>query len=249
MRTAFIVLALFNVVLVAWFLVGDREVEATADVDSLGVTEGPEIRIITEHRDPETVGPPGLDPAVPGQVEGSSPAGELAPLASSPTSGAPQDEQLACELLGPFIEARLGNAVLGRVRDQGYVAESLRREVRGTSDYWVYYPPLPTRKEALRQLKELQARNIDSYVITQGELVNGISLGLFTQRASAEGLRGRMTELGYRVEIQEVSRSHQEFWVSLVYPEAAPPGGGAGEMWGRLMADFPLMQRRTTSCA
>lgn len=246
MRTAFIVLALFNVVLIGWFIVGERAVEATDGSQSLEVPEGPEIRIIAENGDPETGGGVGLESTVGGQGESGDASKQLNPLAPSGTSGAAQSEQLACELLGPFIEARLGNAVLGRVRDQGYVAEILSREVRGTSDYWVYYAPLATRKEALRQLKEFQARNIDSYVITQGELVNGISLGLFTQRASAEGLRGRMTELGYQVEIQEVSRSHQEFWVSLVYPEAAPPGG---ELWGRLMADFPLMQRRATSCA
>lgn len=40
-------------------------------------------------------------------------------------------------------------------------------EARGemSVDYWVYLPPLASREAALRQLKELQARNIDSYLI------------------------------------------------------------------------------------
>lgn len=252
MRTAFIVLILFNMVLVAWFLVRDGDSGTVAASDEGLPAASPEIRIIADV--PPVAEGPGAGAQVGGAVAGTAlgapgvpegfPSEGAGPVevAAATTAG----ETVACELLGPFIEARFGDAVLGRVRDQGYAAEILSREVKGTSDYWVYYPPLPTRKEALRQLKELQARNIDSYVITQGELVNGISLGLFTQKASAEGLVARMAEFGYRVAVQEVSRSHREFWVSLVYPEGAPPGG---ELWVRLMADFPLMQRRETSCA
>ena len=53
-------------------------------------------------------------------------------------------------------------------------------------DYWVYLPPL-ARQASLRQLRELQSRNIDSYIITVGDLANGISLEYFPAKTLQKG--------------------------------------------------------------
>lgn len=49
---------------------------------------------------------------------------------------------------------------------------------------WIIIPPQP-RAEALRQFREIQRRGIDSYLVTEGENRNAISLGLFESREAA----------------------------------------------------------------
>ena len=73
------------------------------------------------------------------------------------------------------------------------MALDIQAEIRSVDaaaglDYWVYLAPLASRQASLRQLKELQARKIDSYIITQGDLANGISLGIFPRSDSVKPL-------------------------------------------------------------
>lgn len=86
-------------------------------------------------------------------------------------------------------------------------------------EYWVYLPPLASRQASLRQLKELQARKIDSYIITQGDLANGISLGIFPREDSARSVMQRLHDAGYESALRELPRSHRRYWVRIA-PES-----------------------------
>lgn len=52
---------------------------------------------------------------------------------------------------------------------------------------WVMIPPQP-RETALAQFRELYARGVESYVVSDGEYRNAISLGMFESRAAAESV-------------------------------------------------------------
>lgn len=98
---------------------------------------------------------------------------------SSTPADAAAPEAAVCLYLGSFEEE-----TRARVVEQRLLSLDIQAEVRGVDaaaglEYWVYLPPLASRQASLRQLRELQARRIDSYIITQGELANGISLGIF----------------------------------------------------------------------
>lgn len=80
-------------------------------------------------------------------------------------------------------------------------------------EYWVYLQPLPSRQASIRQLKELQARRIDSFLITQGDLANGISLGMFNREDSAQAVVGRLSAAGYKPLIRPVERLQRLYWV------------------------------------
>ncbi|GAB3368460.1 hypothetical protein GCM10027514_00010 [Azotobacter armeniacus] len=56
---------------------------------------------------------------------------------------------------------------------------------------WLYLSPLLSCQASSCQLKELQAKKIDSYAIAQGDLVNGISLGARSESAEAAMRRSR----------------------------------------------------------
>lgn len=124
-----------------------------------------------------------------------------------------------CLFLGGFELESAATAV-----EQRLVSLDIRSRVQSMDaaaevEYWVYLPPLASRQASLRQLKELQARKIDSYIITQGDLANGISLGIFPREDSARGVMQRLHDAGYDSELRELPRSHRSYWVRIA-PES-----------------------------
>ena len=117
-----------------------------------------------------------------------------------------------CWLIGPFEEAISVDQVRGRLKALSIDFPVRETEVETSRDYWVYLAPKANRKSALKLLRELQGKKIDSFLVTEGELANGISLGLFTQKERAERVREQRIEQGYDAEIKEVPRTLTQVW-------------------------------------
>lgn len=238
MRTLFIVLLLGNLVLLGWILTqtgafkefvspaGESSVEL-ASAAELAEDDGAAEKSVSESlATDESSIDADENPDVPGMV-------------------APPRPARVCEVLGPFIDAGLGAGLLKELGAAGVQGETFETDVPAPSDYWVYFPPLQTRRAAMRQLAEFQNRGIDSFVITQGSLVNGVSLGLFTKKVSADELVKRMEVLGYPARIQEVYRSRKEFWIRTEY---AGDRDDKTDLWRNIESRFPLMKRREEAC-
>jgi len=118
-----------------------------------------------------------------------------------------------CYSVGPLADRIDAKHLKVRAEALGFNSE-LRGLATGTSiEHWVHIPPQSNRQQSLRLLRELQGRGIDSYIITQGDLAEGISLGLFRSSDSASKLSQKMKGLDYEVVIQEVSRGKKELWL------------------------------------
>ncbi|MFI8483397.1 SPOR domain-containing protein [Pseudomonas sp. NPDC078700] len=135
----------------------------------------------------------------------------------TPVIEPPTDD--TCMYLGSFEQRSEAQVV-----EQRLISLDINSEVRSVDDqagvdYWVYIPPLGSRSASLRQLKELQARNIDSYLISQGDLENGISLGIFPRKDSAQSVIQRLEDVGYASSLRELPRAHRSYWVRIA-PES-----------------------------
>ncbi len=164
--------------------------------------------------------------------------------AQTPVSVAPV-EAAACLFLGSFEQEERA-----RVVEQRLLSLDIRADVRSVDaaagvEYWVYLPPLASRQASLRQLRELQARRIDSYIITQGELANGISLGIFPRNESANSVMQRLRAVGYEPQLRELSRAHRSFWVR-VSPESRRLADEF--LLGQLAGDFAGLQHQLMPC-
>ncbi len=118
-----------------------------------------------------------------------------------------------CYSAGPFKDESDAKFLAIRAEALGFTSTLRRLATGGSIESWVHIPPLANRQQSLRLLRELQGRGIDSYIITQGELAEGISLGLFRKQASAKSLTKQMSDLGYNVMIKEVLRGEKELWL------------------------------------
>lgn len=128
-------------------------------------------------------------------------------------SGAAEAPLEMCVALGAWESLGDADGVLKKLAANGYAGRI--RTVTATRDrlYWVYLPPVDERDEALRVLRELQAKGVDSFVVSEGEDANAVSLGYFSSDESARGLAVKMNAAGYPAQTRETDRKVSEYWL------------------------------------
>lgn len=156
------------------------------------------------------------DPAVLNTAaQGGKPLVLLAEMAEEPAPRVNDEPQQpgVCWLAGPFSDADLAKNIRARMLalDIPVTEKSTRRLIK--TEYWVYLPPLPNREKAMRKLRELQKRDIDSFVVTDGELENAISLGLFSKEESVQAVVKSLKNKGYQAETKTLERTRETYWV------------------------------------
>ena len=157
-----------------------------------------------------------------------------------------QQSHDSCFILGGFDEESEALSVKQRLISLDIASNVEAVDMSAGVDYWVYLPPLVSRQASLRELRELQSMDVDSYIITVGELTNGISLGIFSRRDSAESVVGYMHRADYDAQIKELPRTHRRYWVRLAQ-ESYPLFNS--EVLEGLLRDFPAIMHQQIPCA
>ena len=129
----------------------------------------------------------------------------------------PSSRAQLCYNAGPFAEEQDAKNLLARANALSFTGQinTVAVAANKPSEYWVYITPRISRDEALRTLRELQQRKLDSYIITQGELAEGVSLGLFRNKESAYSLQKQVRNYGLPAEVRVINESMNEYWVEI----------------------------------
>lgn len=186
MRWLFLLLAVLNGVYYAWQQQAPMRVKHATSL-SLAEDSAPDIRLLAESS------------AAPLRRE-SAPVERAAIVAR-------------CLFVGGFEHGRVAEVLERRLLGLDIEAGVQMLSAPGATDYWVYLVPLASVQASVRQLKELQARKIDSYIIAQGDLANGISLGIFARADMAQEVMRRLRAAGYQPELRELARAQRTYWV------------------------------------
>jgi len=171
--------------------------------------------------------------------------GEVEGLKGLPAAGVRLADNERCLFLGGFEHQADAMALEQRLLSLDIMSKVHEREDEAGVDYWVYLAPLSSREAALRQLKELQLRAIDSYLITQGDLANGISLGIFSRHDSARSVQQRMRSIGYAAELRELRRTSRTYWLQVPSRSGSVIGD---DLLVRLAKDFSGLQQQQDTC-
>ncbi|MDE1464712.1 hypothetical protein [Spartinivicinus poritis] len=150
-----------------------------------------------------------------------------------------------CASIGPIAEAKILKQIEQRFLAIGIKPARKNVQVNTEPDYWVYIKPLISRRTALRKLKELKAQGRDSFIITDGELKNGLSLGLFTKQSSALNLQNEMKSAGYDVAVKVVERFKNETWLNFSPSELELI---ADQVWVGLANNYRFIEKRRIRC-
>ena len=154
-----------------------------------------------------------------------------------------------CLLLGPFPSSKKADQIQQRLFSLGIPSREKSDTENLTYDYWVHIPPLSGREAAIRLLRELQGQEIDSFVITQGELANGISLGLFSKEVSANKVSSRLLQAGYETRIKKLARQPRVFWLELTQEHAGKLTAELQEEFAEEYNDLKILEKNCKGIA
>lgn len=142
---------------------------------------------------------------------GAAGPGAAAPSATGSTAAIPVPAGLACIEWGLFTEAELARAQAALAQAAPAARVEPLRSDAGPRSWIVHVPPLPDLAAAQARAAELRAAGFDVYVLRDGPLRNGISLGLFRQEEAALAQQRDLVRRGL-AEAQIASRG-AERWV------------------------------------
>lgn len=229
MRAIFAVLVIANLLLLSLRWISPPPTEAPPQARASSVQDAPSLRLLTEAEEGAlSVSAVGRDGR------------------SSPRSRPSEESRPLCEWVGPFASPADADALQQRLRALDVPANRRALEISDGRGYWVHLPPELSQRAALQKLHELQAKDIDSYVIPRGELENGISFGMFSREPLAKARRDELVAMGYDAEIHEIERTHREIWLAMPVRDA---DALSASLWEELLATAPELERRQNFCS
>jgi hypothetical protein len=150
-----------------------------------------------------------------------------------------------CPSLGPFESKVMLKQVGQRLAESGLGAKARSVVTDSSEKYRVYIPPYGDRQQAEAVLRKLRAKKIDSYIMSDAGFVNAISLGIFSSKDSAEGLRSKMVSNGYHAKLQITFLDKEVFWLDIPKP---PSQEKADQILVNLMSEIEGVTRIDSPC-
>lgn len=138
----------------------------------------------------------------------------LAPGMAAPDAGAPADG-VRCLQLGPFEDPGTLASAARALRAAGREVREVLRPGEVWVGNWVQIDGLATLEAAEAARRRLVAGGLTDAYIMQVDGAHRISLGVFRERARAEGVQRRARELGFTPALGDRYRPAQEAWLEL----------------------------------
>lgn len=151
-----------------------------------------------------------------------------------------------CLLLGGFKDSQEQAALQQKLAALNIKARALLITSPYGVDYWVYLPPLASKEAALRQIKALEAQSIEGFLIADGDLLDGISLGIFAQKEEADARLEQVNQAGYSAALRTLSRTQPVFWLRL---DSEAQAQLSATLLQSLAAEFAGLQQQPLACA
>jgi len=143
----------------------------------------------------------------------------------------------SCFELASSSDAARAKTNLDKLIDAGFVGSVVESQVEVLSGYWVVTQPYDSRKQALKDLRQMHKLSIDSYIIESGDKKNSISVGLFSKKHHALKRKAVMAKHGFKVVLKENFRSKNQYKVDIVYRginKAPSPATIVGDVDGEI---------------
>ena len=186
------------------------------------------------------------DPGVPALVllsERDGPASKPATSTETSTAAATSSGSDICQSIGPFqtqsdMRSSL-NSLTPLVKRIQYRNENATQS-RG---FWVFLAAMKTREDALGVARRLSAKGVrDYYVVTAGEQLNTISLGLFREQANAERRKAEIAGMGFEPQLIQRTEELPVYWID--FARAADSRFD----WHNHVGNVSGLEERTINC-
>lgn len=270
MKLAAALLAIANLLL-GWFIVYPQPQQSENRPVVAGVTGSVESLTLLRERPgvvsadqgerraplPETLGnatAQRMDPAQPIPAQAVPATGESRTTGSAaavePSASHVDPDRIAvatytsgrvCQTIGPFVTRESAESLLDALQGMNTDAVLRAAQIEQPSGYRVYLPPMPAT-DAERIVAEFSQRGVKDYFLGRQ---NFVSLGVFSDKASAEKRFSDIADLGYMPKLEARFLTQEIFWVDL----AEPADRSFSEaQWADILRGESGVERRPVSC-
>lgn len=234
LRLLFVLLAMLNIMVGAWLLLGQSHAYALAATDP-GV---PELRLLSE-LPAQAVTPAPAASVARSALPAPAPAATSAVSPDAPHADVPAE--LRCLTLGPFAtphDLQQASTALTPVTKN---MRTRQEQVALSRSWWVYLPTPDNRAQALALNRQLAAHGIhDYFLVGGGDQPNSTSLGLFKDQDNARKRLAEVAATGLPARVAVRTGTVPQYWLDLV-------AEGSGFDWRRrIHADG--VDSHSTSC-
>ena len=186
MRGILLTLVFLNILYFGWKFTQQEDVDEAVSKSILGDQKVPQLLLVSEKKGSRK----------------SKPTVKTAPIA-------------LCPEIGPFVDKPSALLFATELQIAGIATRLKSKNDINDLKYWVYLPIGGGKKAAMLKLSDLRSKQIESYLITKGELKGQVSLGVFNNLESANGLQSKMDVLGISTRLHKMSHRTKLFWLSV----------------------------------
>lgn len=138
-----------------------------------------------------------------------------------------------CFSFGPLAEELEADSLSSWLNTRGGITKVKHKDEQGRQLFWVYLSPKESREEAMNIIQEFRNKGIQDFrIISQGDLENAISLGLFSSQASVNRRLQELQKEGFNPVVVPYSDGKRAYWVDAKI-------SGANELLEQVFSDFP----------
>ncbi|MDR2012562.1 MAG: SPOR domain-containing protein [Rhodanobacter sp.] len=190
---------------------------------------------------------PTTDPGVPELVllserDSAVPLANVESAAAPESTADPNPTPDQCRTLGPFQTQADTRAAMNALTPLVKRIRARETYATQTHGYWVYLPATPSREQALATARVLSQKGVlDYYVVTAGDQLNTISLGLFHDPNNAEHRRAEIAALGFSPQVNARTEDLPAYWLD--YMLASPNAD-----WHGRIAEQKDLHEETVAC-
>ena len=148
-----------------------------------------------------------------------------------------------CEILRAEDEELVG--IVERLEAVDMNPYLVEEGIESPGPIMVYIQPFASYREASLELNVLRRENIESFIIAEGELQNGISVGVFGTSQNALARANQIQALGYQTGEYQYTVEQTQYVAHLPLQESVSL---AVNYWRELESDFPSLIREQNSC-
>ena len=120
-----------------------------------------------------------------------------------------------CLQLGGFDTQSDATQVQARLEALDIASTINVRKKQIVKNYGVYLEPYPNFQDAKNELAALNLKGVESFIYTEGDLKNGLSLGVYGKRENASSIFKKVEDLGYSPRIRETYQDVNTYFVIL----------------------------------
>lgn len=191
--------------------------------------------------EPEPVPEPQPEPAAePEPTPPPEPEQEAEP-APQPEPEPEPEPAIACLSVGPFADEAGANAVREQLNATGLDPQQRSESVQQPAGFWVYLSARPS-DEARAIVEDLTRRGVEDYFVGRQ---NFISLGIFSDRTTAERRREEIEGYGYEPQLEQRFRTTSQYWLDLEAPEPDLP---TEAQWNDWLEQYPDAGPQSKPC-